>query len=165
MPEYYDRYINLIEDISLDEALNKYGYNLYNSVSDKLKELGNKVYSEKKWTINEIIQHVIDSERVFNYRALRFARNDDNELPGFDENKYVPESDADKRTLIDLLNEFEYVRLSTITLFRSFSDEMLYRSGISSGKNISVLAIGFVIAGHSLHHFNTIKERYFPLLI
>lgn len=164
MPEFYDRYINLIDDMSLYEALRKFGHNMFMRESDKLEKLKEKVYSENKWTVKEIIKHLIDSERIFIYRALRFARNDKTALSGFDENKYVPESNANNRTIKNLLSEFESVRLSCISLFESFTEGMLQSEGKSNGKSISVLAIGFAIAGHSLHHKNTINERYYPLL-
>lgn len=163
MPEYFDRYIKSVEDIELEEALSKYSVNLFYPYMSKLAETGNKTYAPGKWTVNNILQHIIDSERVFCYRALRFARNDSTLLPGFDENKFADESMADKRTVEDLLQEMDSVRKSSIDLFRSFDGKMLMREGICFNKNISVLAIGFVIAGHSLHHINFIKEKYLTL--
>lgn len=163
-PEYYINYINEIDDIELIDALSKYSVNFLDQFKDKLNELGNKVYADGKWTVRDILQHLIDSERIFQYRALRIARNDDTALPGFEENEYVPEAKADTRSIDELLNEFESVRNSGIILFDSFDETMLQRKGICSEKEISVLAIGFSIAGHTLHHFNVIKEKYFPLL-
>lgn len=164
LPEYYINYINEIDDIELNDALSKYSVNFLYQYKDKLNELGNKVYADGKWTVRDILQHLIDSERIFQYRALRIARNDDTALPGFEENEYVPEAKGDTRSIDELLNEFESVRNSGIILFDSFDETMLQRKGICSEKEISVLAIGFSIAGHTLHHFNVIKEKYFPLL-
>ena len=164
LPEYYINYINEIDDIELIDALSKYSVNFLDQYKDKLNELGNKVYADGKWTVRDILQHLIDSERIFQYRALRIARNDDTALPGFEENEYVPEAKADTRSIDELLNEFDSVRNSGIILFDSFDETMLQRKGICSEKEISVLAIGFSIAGHTLHHFNVIKEKYFPLL-
>jgi len=164
LPEFYDRYINETDDLDLSEVLESYGVNLINEDKDKLISIGNQVYETDKWTVKDILQHLIDCERIFCYRALRIARNDKTPLPGFNENEYIPEARTERRTIDDLLYELDSVRSTSILLFNSFDDEMLLRAGICSGKNISVLAIGFTIAGHMLHHINVIKEKYFPLL-
>ncbi|MEO8664672.1 MAG: DinB family protein [Ignavibacteria bacterium] len=164
LPEYYIRYINEIEDIELSEALIMFGENLLINDKEKLISIGDKVYEPGKWTVKDIIQHLIDAERIFVYRALRFARNDKTALPGFEENEYAPEAKADKRSIDDLLTEFQILRRSTLHLFESFDNEVLQREGVSTGVNISVLSIGFVIAGHTLHHSNVIREKYFPLI-
>ncbi len=163
MPVYYDRYINLLNDIDLTEALKQYGPNLLTEIRQSLIRTGDKVYSPGKWTVKEIIQHLIDSERVFTYRSLRFARNDKTELPGYDENAFAAESNAGKRDLDDMLTEFELVRKTTLCLFESFDENMLNRDGVCSNKKISVLALGFVMAGHVLHHVNVIREKYISL--
>lgn len=162
-PKYFDRYINLLEDMRLSEAMDKYGKNLFEKDKEKLNKIGDKVYSPGKWTIKDILQHLIDTERIFNYRALTIARNDKLEIPGFEENDYAVETTADKRSLDELLSEYENLRKSTIDLFNSFDENLLMRSGICNDSNISVLAIGFVIAGHAFHHSKIIEERYFPL--
>ncbi len=162
MPEYFDWYINLVEDIDVTDALKKYGANLF--APGKMKQLGDKVYEPGKWTAKDIIQHLIDAERVFSYRAMRFARNDKTTLPGFDENEFALTAGASRRNLDDLLNEFNAVRQSTINLYRSFDNEMLKREGKSFSKDISVLAIGFTIAGHVVHHDKILKERYYKLI-
>ncbi|MEO8210661.1 MAG: DinB family protein [bacterium] len=163
-PEYFERYINLLEDMRLSEAMDKYGKNLFENDKEKLISAGDKVYAPGKWTVKDILQHLIDTERIFNYRALRFARNDNTILPGFEQDDYAKVSNANKRSLDELLNELEAVRRASIILFESFDDEMLLREGICFDKNISVLAIGFVIAGHTLHHVNVIKEKYLTLI-
>lgn len=117
-------------------------------------------YAKGKWTIKEILAHHIDDERIYTYRALRFARNDQTELPGFEQDDYTIESGANERSLDDLLEDFAAVRKSTITLFNSFDDRVLTRSGVASGNVMSVRAIAYHIAGHELHHLNVIKERY-----
>ena len=164
LPEFYDRYINETDDLDLSEALESYSVNLIIEDKDKLISLGNKVYETGKWTVKDILQHLIDCERIFCYRALRIARNDKTPLPGFEENEYIPEAKTDRRTIDELIFELDSVRKTVILLFNSFDDEMLLRAGMCSGKNISVLAIGFTIAGHMLHHVNVIKEKYYPLL-
>ncbi|HET6975327.1 MAG TPA: DinB family protein [Pyrinomonadaceae bacterium] len=117
-------------------------------------------YAEGKWTIKEIIAHLIDDERIYVYRALRFARNDQTELPGFEQDDYAIESGANERSLDDLLEEFAAVRKSTIALFNSLCDRVLTRSGVASGNVMSVRAIAYHLAGHELRHINIIKERY-----
>lgn len=117
-------------------------------------------YVEGKWTIKDIIQHVIDTERIFAYRALRISRNDTTPLPGFEENDYVENTKANKRGIQDLLAEFSAVRYATLFLFKSFSEEQLKRMGTASGTAISVRAIGFIIIGHQKHHQNIFQERY-----
>lgn len=117
-------------------------------------------YAEGKWTIKDIIQHVIDTERIFAYRALRISRNDATPLPGFEENDYVENTKANERGIQDLLAEFSAVRYATLFLFKSFSEEQLKRMGTASGTVISVRAIGFIIIGHQKHHQNVFQERY-----
>nr|WP_294938331.1 DinB family protein [uncultured Flavobacterium sp.] len=119
-------------------------------------------YAEGKWTIKEIIQHIIDAERIFAYRALRFSRNDATPLPGFDENRYaeVVNPVANKRHLKDLLTEFTAVRHATISLFKSFTEEDLLKKGVASENVMSVRAAGFVIIGHQNHHKKVFSERY-----
>lgn len=117
-------------------------------------------YEEGKWTIKEIIQHIIDTERIFGYRALRISRNDQTPLPGFEENDYAANTDANNRGLQGLLTELAIVRESTLALFKSFSEEQLKRIGIVSNNEISVRAIGFILIGHQKHHQKVFQERY-----
>ena len=107
-----------------------------------------------------MLVHLIDTERIFCNRALRFARNDQTDLPGYNHDEYVPNSGANERTLNDISNEFNIVRQGTIALFNSFTPEMLERKGTANGNNLTVLAIGFVISGHEKHHVNILDERY-----
>ena len=117
-------------------------------------------YAEGKWTIKDIIQHIIDAERIFSYRALRFARNDKAELPGFEENEYVEEANGNQRSIMELLTELSSVRHATLLLFKSFNEEQVCRVGIASNNPMSVRAIGFVIIGHQNHHQKIFEERY-----
>ena len=164
MPAYFDRYINLVEDIDVLEAFKKYGPDFLEKEKPTLEELGDKVYAPGKWTVKDIIQHIIDAERVFCYRALRFARNDKTILHGFEEDFYAANTNVKNRKLEDVLEEFKSVRQSTISLFKSFDKEALQRSGVALTTEISVLALGFTIAGHPIHHMKVLHERYFPLL-
>ena len=117
-------------------------------------------YAEGKWSIKELIQHIIDAERVFNYRALTFARNDQTSLPGFDHDQWVKEAPLHDRTLASLLAELRAVRMATIAQFGAFSEEDGLKAGIASGNPMTVAALGYSIVGHELHHVNVIRERY-----
>ena len=124
------------------------------------KEKQNYAYAEGKWTIKEVLQHLIDGERIFCYRALRFARKDATPLPGFDENLFAETAKADKRNWDDLIEEFKAVRRSSELLFGSFDEEQLDASGISNNHSNYVLGFGYITVGHTLHHMKVIKERY-----
>jgi len=117
-------------------------------------------YEDEKWTPKDILLHIIDAERAFSYRALQFARSKDAELEGFDENEFVPNANANKRSLKSLLKEYKAVRKASIIMFNSFSDETLVRIGKASGSQLSVRAAGFLICGHEIHHIQIITERY-----
>ncbi len=164
MPEYFDRYINLVGDVDVMQALQQTDANMLRNEMDTFTALGDKVYAPGKWTVKDTIQHLTDCERIFAYRALRIARKDTTPLPGFDENLYAATALATSRYLTDVIAEYDTVRQSNIILFNSFSNEALLREGTTNGKAVSVLAIGFIIAGHAVHHLNVLRERYYPLL-
>jgi uncharacterized damage-inducible protein DinB len=159
---YTISYIGLLPDDGL--ILRHLQDNLTNT-SNFLRSLSeeklNYRYAEGKWTIKEILAHLIDDERIYSYRALRFARNDKTELPGFEQDDYALESGANERSIEDLLQEFATVRRATISLFDSFDTEALMRVGVASGNVMSVRAAAYHIAGHELRHINIIKERYY----
>jgi uncharacterized damage-inducible protein DinB len=113
-----------------------------------------------EWTIQEILVHVADSERIFAYRALRFARHDATPLPGFDQDDYVPVSRANERDIASILAEYAAVRMATCTLFESFDEDTLARMGIASENPMSVRALAYIITGHELHHLKSIRENY-----
>jgi hypothetical protein len=117
-------------------------------------------YASGKWSVIEIVGHLADAERIFAYRALRFARGDQSPLPGFDENTYVPAAECDRRALSDVLAEFEAVRGATVALFESLPDAAWARSGVASGHRMTVRAAARVISGHELHHVEVLKTRY-----
>lgn len=163
-PPFFDRYINLVEDIDIFEAFDKYTpENIYAEV-EKLRALDDKIYAPGKWTVKDVLQHVTDNERIMCYRALRFSRNDQTELPGYDEEVLAANTVASKRSVTDLMEEFRILRQSTILLFKNMSPEMLTCYGTANKTSISPLALGFVIIGHPIHHMNVIRERYFPLI-
>ncbi len=130
LPDYFGAYINELGDIELSDALNNFGPNLFQPDIEKLRKIGDKIYSPGKWTIKDILQHLIDGERIFTYRALTFARDDKTELPGFEEKDYAMVANTVKRSLDDLMSEFQNLRKSTIDLFNSFGDSAMKRSGI-----------------------------------
>jgi len=117
-------------------------------------------YAPDKWTLKQVLVHVIDDERIYTYRALRFARGDSTELPGFEQDDYARLCGADERRAADILAELAAVRESTIALFRGFDDAALLRSGVADGKRASVRALGYHIAGHEAHHMAIVRERY-----
>ncbi|MFN4082305.1 MAG: DinB family protein [Bacteroidia bacterium] len=117
-------------------------------------------YDEGKWSIMEILVHLMDTERIFCYRALRIARKDKSDLPGFDQDLFVKNSRANKRKILDVVKEFSVLRSSTIELFNSFDKEMLNETGSADGKQISVGAIPYILCGHEIHHVNIIENKY-----
>ena len=117
-------------------------------------------YAADKWSIKELMVHMMDTERIFAYRVLRFARQDKTELPGFDQDEYIKPAKADHRNIQNILAEYIAVRNATIELFKSFDEEALSQKGTASGNEISVRALGYVILGHEVHHLKIIRERY-----
>lgn len=164
MPPFFDRYINLVEDIDLTNGFQKYAPEKVITDLDKLAALRDLVYAPGKWTVRDILQHIIDTERIMAYRALRFSRNDLTPLPGYHEEIFAAHTMASQRSLTDLMEEFIEVRRSTVTLFRNMDETMVSRYGNANQTQISPLALAFVILGHPLHHMNIIRERYFPLI-
>lgn len=160
VPEWYHRYINQVQENELIEALEKQASSVIPFLENIPVVKRDYRYAEGKWNIKEVLQHIIDAERIFAYRALCFARKEATPLPGFDENSYADNSKAAKRDWNDLMEEFKIVRRSTQILFGSFDDEQMETTGTASGNLIYVMAIGFIIAGHLNHHVTIIKERY-----
>ncbi len=158
---YQEAYIKLVSDEwSLTEEMEVSLHNFIRFVREIPMDKYEYRYAEGKWTIKDIIQHLIDCERIFAYRALRIGRGDSTPLPGFEENDYALSAQADRRSLQDLLNEFSMVRHANIFMFKSFTKDDLMRTGSASGYTISVRAFGFLIIGHQLHHVNVFQERY-----
>lgn len=117
-------------------------------------------YAPGKWSIREVVGHMIDAERVFMYRALTFARADEGPLPSFEENEWAAASNAHRRTLAELIDEFAAVRASSLAFFRGLSEAEFVRSGKASGHPVSVRGIAYVVTGHELHHVRILRERY-----
>ena len=157
---YFSRYVDLVADgnivgtlaAQLDRTLAH-----LKTISD---EDSLKRYADGKWTLKELLQHIIDAERIFSYRALRFARKDPTPLPGFDENLFAANAKADERSWDKLVEELKVVRRSSELLFHSLDKEQLEAAGTSSNSPNYVLAIGYIIIGHAMHHQKIIRERY-----
>jgi hypothetical protein len=157
---YYDRYISLIGDDDIIEFLDEQRITSEKFLKTFTEDQGNYSYADGKWTVKEVIGHVIDTERIMAYRALAFARSEGQSLPGFEQDDYVAESNFKQRTLDDIINEFRTVRESNILLFKSLDEEILNRRGTASGSEVTVLALIYIIAGHEKHHMNTLREKY-----
>ena len=157
---YYGTYIQMANDVNMIEELEICLHNFIKFVQNIPMDKFDYRYAEGKWTIKEIIQHIIDTERIFSYRALRISRNDKTSLPGYDENEYVANTNAADRHLQSLLTELSIVRQSTLALFKSFSADQLKNLGTASNSPVSVRAIGFILIGHQKHHQKIFEERY-----
>jgi hypothetical protein len=160
IPNFYKGYVKLVEETDLLQALRLSGYRSLELLHSIPETKWDFRYAEGKWSVREVWCHVIDAERIFGYRALTFARNDKTEIPGFDQNLYVPESNAQGRSLKKIADDFMHMRMSTIDLFDSFSADMLSRKGKANKNEISVAALGFIIAGHETHHRKILREHY-----
>lgn len=160
-PAYAEMYMkwvkkdgNLIKQ--LEDSLSK-TQRLISTLSEQ--EL-NFRYRNNKWSIKEVLVHIIDDERIYGYRALAFARNDKTNLPGFEQDDYSINSYASERTIENIMEEYEAVRISTIKLYNGFSNAALIRKGVANGNQASVRALGYHILGHELHHINMIEDVY-----
>jgi uncharacterized damage-inducible protein DinB len=158
--DYYGRYIAKVPDGNLISLLREQAVETVTLLQGLSPEQANYAYAPGKWTVKQVIGHISDAERIFAYRALRFARKDPTPLASFDENAYVDHADFTTRSLGDLLEELQVVRASTIHLARSMDTETLARRGVASGHEVSVRALFYIIAGHERHHADLLRERY-----
>lgn len=165
MPNFYDRYIMQVDDLHLDEALQQSLQVLEDLDMNLFRQIGDQVYEPGKWTTRDIFQHILDTERVMSYRAMRFARKDRTPLPSFEENMFAANALANRRPLVEIIEELKLVRLATQMLFRSFDDSVIHEAGQVMSNEISVLALGFIICGHQAHHLNVVRERYMHLAV
>lgn len=160
VPLFYRNYVRLVTENDVLEALKSSGKHAQEVVSGIPEDKAAFRYAQGKWSIAEVLCHLMDGERIFACRALRFARCDTAPLPGYDQDLYVPESNAAARSLGRLAEEMARLRASTVDLFASFTPEMLARRGTANQVEVSVLALGCIIAGHERHHIRILKERY-----
>ena len=158
--EYYNQYVREIESDDIIEILEKQLIDNLKLFKEITEEKANYAYQEGKWSIKEVLGHCIDTERIFAYRALCIARGEKQHLPGMEQDDYVKEGEFNKRTLKNLLNEYELLRKSNIILFKSFQEKELQNRGVASDNEVTVLALMFIIAGHEKHHIKVLKEKY-----
>ncbi|MDF2382679.1 DinB family protein [Nostoc ellipsosporum NOK] len=161
VPAFYHGYIKKIKQDDLRTAFGENSKELFAYLEAIPQEKISYSYAQGKWTVRQAVQHMIDAERVFVYRALRFSRADQTPLPGFDENAFADHADAAHIKWEDLLEEFRLLRRSTELFFAGLTDEQLHRVGIASEQSCSALAFGFITVGHAAHHLDIFKERYF----
>lgn len=159
-PSYFGGYIAKVSTDSISEAVDKHSAALNEYYTNLPEAKADHAYAPGKWTVKEVLQHVIDAERVFSYRVMCIARKEKTSLPSFDENTYAEHSQATTRSLKDLKEEFTAVRKSTDLLLKSLSEEQLDEMGTSNTKQVTAKAIAYVIFGHLLHHKEILEERY-----
>lgn len=159
-PDYYQSYMDLLPEGDVFYLLEKQASDLRYIFKDISDERAEEAYAEGKWTMKELLQHLIDSERIFGYRALCFSRGEEASLPGWDEGKYVYHSLANIRSLESLLDEYELTKRSNMAMFQSFTLEMMDKEGVANGWKMTLRGLIYVIAAHELHHIIILKTRY-----
>jgi len=158
--KYIQRYLDLIPTENWLEEMEKFGLKTANFYKTLSADRAGFAYAEGKWTLKELLQHLIDAERIFAYRALRFARKDKTELAGWDEELYAQHYFSKDRNLESLVEEFNAVRKSSVLFFENLNAQQLAEMGVANGNEISVETLGKLIVGHNIHHLNIIEERY-----
>ncbi len=159
---YFARYVELVPEGNVLDLLKRQVDETAALLGPLSERDGEYRYAEGKWSVKEVVGHVSDTERIFVYRALCFARGEAGALPAFDENEYVRRANFDARTMQDLMAELRTVRTATLTFFASLGDEVLMRRGIANKREYSVRAIAYIVAGHERHHRGILTERYLP---
>jgi hypothetical protein len=157
---YYETYVSLVEETDVVAALIEQTHDLRNMLAGVTEERSLFRYAEDKWSVKELLGHLIDGERIFSYRALRISRDDKTPLEGFEQDGYIENSNFDATRFADLVEEFMLVRQSNILFFRNLTDEMWLRTGTASDSAISVRALAYIMVGHVRHHANILRERY-----
>jgi hypothetical protein len=157
---FYHGYVTSVPDGDVVALLGSSGRELLAALGAIPETRGGHRYGPDKWTIREVIGHLIDAERIFTYRALRVARGDRTPLASFDENEFVKTAGSDTRTLASLTRELGAVREASIQLFESLPDDAWGRSGVASGKEVSLRALAYITTGHAMHHLRILRERY-----
>ena len=157
---YHKTYIDLAPSLSLLESLNQSRDEVIKYINSIPSEKHEYTYAPGKWNLKEIFSHIIDTERIFVYRALRIARMDESSLLGYDHETFVKTSGASSRTINSLMEEYKGQRTSTILFFKNLDEEMLLKIGKANGQSVSPRAIAFILCGHEKHHLNVFEERY-----
>lgn len=161
---YYANYITKVPGSDVLSVLESQRLQMLQLFAGRSERDGSFRYAPGKWSVKEVLGHIADTERIFTYRALRFARADQTALPGFEQDDYVRSGAFGERTLAGLVEEFGAVRSASISLFRSFKEDVWSRRGKADGKEVSVRALAFITAGHQMHHRIVLEERYFPAI-
>lgn len=159
-PVYFDNYIPLVKENTLLEALENTGDSALSYLQSIPASKQDYAYAAGKWTVKQLLCHLNDTERIFTYRALCFARGEQQVIPAFDEDKYVAAAKLEHLQLTDLVSDFKLIRENSIALFSSLTEEELQRSGAAASGQTTVLALGFAICGHLNHHLKVLKQRY-----
>lgn len=159
-PSFYKNYVDNVKTDNIIKELRDQVLDIQAIISEIPEEKEDFAYAPGKWTIKEIIGHIIDTERVLGYRAMRFARKDKTPLPGYDENFFVANANFNKQTLYSLGHEFAIVREANLALFKTWDEEALSQVGVANKLDVSVRAMLYMIAGHAIHHMGVIKEKY-----
>jgi uncharacterized damage-inducible protein DinB len=162
--EYYANYISKVPGSDVLSVLESQRLQMLQVFAGRSERDGSFRYAPGKWTVKEVLGHITDTERIFAYRALRIARADQTPLPGFEQDDYVRSAAFGDRTLAGLAEEFAAVRIASVSLLRSFNEEAWSRRGVASQKDVTVRALGFMMAGHQIHHRIILEERYFPAI-
>lgn len=157
---YYGKYTSLVPEGDIVDTLTTQLEDTLSALRALSEEQASSRYAPGKWSVKEVVGHMIDTERIFGHRAFRFARNDHSALPGFEQDDYVNAANFDARPIKDLADEFELVRRANLSLLRSLDEEAWLRRGVASDNEVSVRALAYIMAGHETHHMNIIRERY-----
>jgi hypothetical protein len=157
---YYGRYVSLVPEGDILETLTRQLDSTLSLLGGIDEEKAAWRYAADKWSIKELVGHIIDTERIFAYRALRFARNDRTELSGFEQDDYARYAGFDRRSLRDIVQEFEFVRRANLLMLNHLDNEAWQRRGVASGGEVSVRALAFIMAGHEQHHMQILRTRY-----
>ena len=162
--DFYANYVSKVPGSDVLGVLESQRLQMLQMFAGRSERDGSFRYAPGKWTVKEVLGHIADTERIFAYRALRIARGDQTPLPGFEQDDYVRSGAFGDRTLAGLAEEFGAVRPASVSLLRSFNEEAWSRRGMASQKEVTVRALGFMIAGHQIHHRMILEERYFPAI-
>ena len=157
---FYETYVRLVTEDDLLAAFHKAMNEIHELLENIPADKADYAYAEGKWTVKQLLQHIIDTESVFSYRAVCIARGDKQPLPGFDENQYADAADGHGRSLKDMREELLALRQSVYLMYKGFTPEMMSQLGTASGKPISTHALGYIIVGHVRHHSQILRERY-----
>lgn len=157
---YYEKYVSLVPEGGVVEGLERQGAETLALLRGLSEARGAHRYAPDKWSVKQLVGHVIDTERIFAYRALAISRGERQPLPGMDQDEYMAGVDFDARTLSSLADEFEAVRRSNVLLFRHLSPEAWGRRGTASDYEVTVHALAYILAGHEAHHIRILRERY-----